>query len=79
MSVLSTTDKVTQLQKRSDDALSIFKTTIKKLADTSKEARFTKGKKVEQIGKLQGEVDQLDAIVAKNDKVVNKINEFLEI
>ena len=72
------TNTVTKLQKQSDDALSIFKNTLKKLADTNAEARTARAKKLEEILKLQEEEAQIATIITGNEKLSSKINEFLE-
>lgn len=73
------TNKTTQLQKQSSDAIGIFKTTVDKLLTTNVQVRQEKAKKLEEIQAKQDEVKILEGIETQNETFVSKINDFLGI
>lgn len=70
---------VSQLQKKSEKSLGILSKTIKSLQEVNKEIIFAKAKRIEVIDKAQGEVSQLEVEQKRNEKIIDKMNSFLEV
>jgi hypothetical protein len=71
-------NKLQRLQKRSEDALKVFKNTIDRLGDANKEVRFAKQKELEKLAKTQEQIDQFEAIEKQNENFMNKLNKLFE-
>ena len=72
-----TGNKIKSLQKKSQDELNIFTGTVKRLSKINVDIRIEKKKRNELIAKLKEEVLELGSTEVKNDRLVAKIQDFL--
>ena len=71
-------DAVTAIQSQSTGVMDIFTSTVTSLQSINERANVEIGARAEQIARLQDEATALDAQVVENDKVINKITDFLK-
>lgn len=71
-------NKIVALQKKSADALSVFRNSIKTLESASKEIRFEKAKELEKKALIDAKLDSLNSLEKENDKFVSKISQIFE-
>ena len=71
-------NKLKQLQKRSTKDLNIFQRTIDSLNKTNQEIFNEREKKVQKIKDLQAEAMAMLSLATANNKVVEKIQTFLD-
>lgn len=72
------TDKIVALQKKSADALSIFRQSITALESANKELRFEKTLQLEKKALIEEKLNSLSALEQENTKFVNKISQIFE-
>lgn len=72
------TNKIVALQKKSADALSIFRQSIAALESANKELRFEKSLQLEKKALIEEKLNTLSALEQENTKFVNKISQIFE-
>lgn len=73
------TNKIQQLQKRSEVALGVFRSTVANLASINQAIEVEQDNRKATIVTLEQEVSTLEAQRAENSKFIGKINEFLGV
>lgn len=71
-------NKVTALQKESQDALGIFEKTVTRLNNINKRIERATAYRVFKAAKLTEDIEKLDAVTARNAKLAAKLSSFLE-
>jgi hypothetical protein len=72
------TNRIALLQKKSEDALKVFRNSVNTLGHANKELRMEKARKLELKTKLDEEITTLDTIEKQNENFMNKINSLFE-
>lgn len=75
MALLAT--KIQQIQKKSDNAISVFRKTVSDLTSVNDQIDDEIFARQAQINKLRDEKDDLIAISDENERFIDKITEFL--
>lgn len=75
MALLAT--KIQQIQKKSDNAISVFRKTVSDLTSVNDQIDDEIFARQAQINKLRDEKDDLIAINDENERFIDKITEFL--
>jgi|GEM_PF-4014177 len=73
------TDAIKKLQQQSQDEINIFSNTLKRLNNLNQQIRQQKAKRIEQINKLKAENTTLNETEKRNTKMVEKLQNFLEV
>lgn len=76
---LLNTDQVKALQKQSNDELNIFTNTVERLENINKKINFERAKRLEKIDTLQQENQSLSDTQERNNKLLGKLKDFLEL
>lgn len=72
------TNRIKLLQKKSNDALNVFRNSITTLEEANKALRFEKAKQLEKKAELEVKLETLDIIEKQNENFMNKINKLFE-
>lgn len=73
-----TFNKMKSLKKRSNDAVKIFKNSVKGLEEANKAIRFEKAVQLEKKTKLEDSLNELGIIEKRNSNFMDKINKLFE-
>lgn len=73
---LITTNTVRQLQGKSNNVFNVFTKTLAEIEKVNQKVRFAKAKRIEKLDKVQGELNELEAIETQNQKFAQKLEDF---
>lgn len=76
--IMFNTNTITLLQKKSEDALKIFRNSVVSLESANRELRQVKALELEKKAKIEQQLADLDAIEKQNENFMNKINKLFE-
>lgn len=72
------TNKLSLLQKRSEDALKVFRNSITTLSEANKELRQVKALELQKKAKIDEQLAALELVEKQNENFMNKINKLFE-
>jgi hypothetical protein len=73
-----TRNHVARLQKKSANIINVFSSTVEQLDNVNQEISKHKTRKLDKISKLQQEHADLHVQQEANNRMINKINQFLK-
>lgn len=73
-----TTNRVTSIQNKAGNVMSVFKKALKDIDKIQTEINIARAKRMETIAKKQSEIADLEVVEAQNAKFAQKLEDFLK-